>query len=196
MIYKSIFAIISLVFGLAVFVPYYINMWKGTAKPNIFSWGTWTVLTGIGFFLSLKGGGGLGSWIFGLQAILCLGVAVYALKNGKWNISKIDWAFFIASIIIMPIYIFTRDAALSVAIAALLDFLAFLPTFRKSYSKPFSEPALTYLFSGLSFLFSLGALQNYSFVTLFYPSTIVISSGVFALFLFIRRRTLRRQPLT
>ena len=191
MIYKSIFAIISLVFGLAVFIPYYTNIRKGAAMPHIFSWVIWTVLTGIGFFLSLKNGGGQGSWIFGLQAILCLGVAVYALNNGERKITKIDWVLFIGSIIIMPIYIFTKDAALSVAIAALLDFLAFLPTFRKSCFKPYSEPALTYIFSALSFLFSLAALQKYSFVTIFYPSTIVISNGVFVLFLFLRRRALR-----
>jgi hypothetical protein len=192
MIYKNIFAVISLILSLAVFVPYYANIFKRTARPNIFSWLLWGILTGIGFFLSLKGGGGLGAWIFGLQALSCLGIAVYALKNGERKISKIDWALFIGSIMILPVYVFTRNAALSVAIAALLDFLAFLPTFRKAYSQPHSEPALTYLFSALSFLFSLGALQTYSFVTLFYPSTIVITSGVFTLFLFLRRRTLRR----
>lgn len=188
---KTIFTIISLAFGLAVFLPYYINIWKKVAKPHLFSWLTWGILTGIGFILSLGGGGGEGSWIFALQSILCLGIAGYALVKGEKNITRIDWIFFIGAIVIMIIYVFTKNAVISVTLAAAIDFLAFLPTFRKSFSKPHDEPALTYSFSSLSFLFSLGALQTYSFVTMFYPSTLVVTNIVFVLFVLFRRKIIK-----
>jgi hypothetical protein len=186
---KTIFSIISLVFGLGVFLPYYINIWKKTAKPHFFTWVTWGIVTGIGFILSLQAGGGKGSWIFALQSILCLGIAGYALIKGERNITRIDWFFFISALIIIVIYIFTKNAVLSVFLAATIDSLAYLPTIRKSYSKPYDEPALTYFFSFLSFSFSLGALKTYSFVTLFYPLTIVVTSSAFVLFLLIRRKS-------
>lgn len=192
---KNIFTIISLVFGLAVYLPYYFNIWKKTAKPHFFSWITWGILTGIGFILSLRGGGGEGSWIFALQSILCFGIAGYALIKGEKNIKRVDWFFFISAIIILFIYAFTKNAVVSVLLAATIDFLAFLSTFRKSYSKPYDEPALTYFFSSLSFLFSLGALKTHSFVTLFYPSTLVVTNSVFVLFLLIRRKTIELNPV-
>lgn len=188
---KTIFTIISLGFGLMVFLPYYISIWKKTAKPHLFSWLTWGILTGLGFILSLRGGGGEGSWIFALQSILCLGIAGYALIKGEKNIKTIDWFFFVGAIIAIFIYIFTKNAVLSVLLAATIDFLAFLPTFRKSYLKPYDEPTLTYFFSFLSFLFSLGALQTYSFVTLFYPSTLVVTNSVFVFYLLIRRKSVK-----
>ena len=188
---KTIFVIASLIFGLATFLPYYINIWKKVAKPHLFSWLPWGILTSLGFILSLQGGGGEGSWIFALQSILCLGIAGYALVKGEKNITRIDWLFFISAIIIMFVYAFTKDAVLSVVLAATIDFFAFLPTFRKSYSKPYDEPVLTYFFSFLGFLFSLGALQIYSFVTLFYPSTVVVTNCVIVLFLLIRRKSVK-----
>lgn len=188
---KIIFTIISLAFGFALFLPYYINIWKRTAKPHLFSWLTWGILTGLGFILSLKGGGGGGAFVFALQSILCFGVAGYALVKGEKNITRIDWVFFISAITITVIYVFTKNAVLSVFLAATIDCLGFASTFRKSYSKPYDEPALTYFFSSLSFLFSLGALQTYSFVTLFYPSVLVVTNIVFVSFLLIRRKSLR-----
>ncbi|MDO8558878.1 MAG: hypothetical protein Q7R84_00955 [bacterium] len=188
---KTIFTVVSLVFGLAVFIPYYINIWKKVAKPHLFSWITWGILTGIGFILSSQEGGGEGSWIFALQSILCLSIAGYALAKGEKNITRVDWVFFISAIVIMIIYIFTKNAMISVVLAAVIDFFAFLPTFRKSFSKPHDEPALTYFFSSLSFLFSLGALQAYSFVTLFYPSTLVITNTAFVLFVLVRRKVIK-----
>jgi len=191
---KIIFTVISLAFGFALFLPYYINIWKRVAKPHLFSWLMWGILTGLGFILSLKGGGGGGAFIFALQSILCFGVAGYALAKGEKNITRIDWVFFISAIIITAIYVFTKNAVLSVSLAATIDSLGFASTFRKSYSKPYDEPALTYFFSSLSFLFSLGALQAYSFVTLFYPSVLVVTNIVFVSFLLIRRKSLNLAP--
>jgi len=188
---KIIFTIISLAFGFALFLPYYINIFKRTAKPHLFSWLTWGILTGLGFILSLKGGGGGGAFVFALQSILCLGVAGYALVKGEKNIVFIDWVFFVSAMLIIFIYLFTKNAILSVFLAATIDVLGFLPTFRKSYSKPYDEPALTYFFSSLSFLFSLGALRAYSFVTLFYPSALVVADSVLVLFLLIRRKSIK-----
>lgn len=191
---KNIFTIISLFFGFCVFLPYYVNIWKKTAKPHFFSWITWGIVTGIGFILSLRAGGGKGSWIFALQSMLCLGIAGYALIKGEKNITRLDWFFFVSAIIILFLYVFTKNAVVSVSLAAIIDFLAFLPTFRKSYSKPYDEPALTYFSSFLSFLFSLGALQTHSFATLFYPLTLVVTNNVFVLFLLVRRKSVSLTP--
>jgi hypothetical protein len=189
MLSKTIFTVISLALGFALFVPYYLNILKKTAKPHLFSWLTWGILTGLGFILSLKGGGGGGAFIFALQSILCFGVAGYALAKGEKNIVFIDWVFFVSAMLIIFIYLFTKNAVLSVFLAATIDVFGFFPTFRKSYLKPCDEPALTYFLASLSFLFSLGALQTYSFVTLFYPSVLVFVNIVLVLFLLIRRKS-------
>ncbi len=187
---KTLFAAVSLVFGFITFIPYFIEIWKKTAKPHVFSWVTWSLLTGLGFVLSLKGGGGGGAWVFGLQSALCLVIACYAFFHGEKNITRIDRISFGSALVVTVIYIFTKNAILSAFLAATIDCLGYVPTVRKSYMKPLDEPALTFFFSGLSFLFSIAALQAYSFETVFYPSVLVLANGAFVLFLLIRRKSL------
>jgi hypothetical protein len=191
MLTKTIFTIISLTFGFALFVPYYINILKKTAKPHLFSWLTWGILTGIGFILSWRAGGGGGSFYFALQSILCLGVAGYALAKGEKNIIRIDWVFFLSAISIIFIYVFTKNAIVSAFLATAIDVLGFAPTFRKSYKKPYEEPVLTYFLSCLGFLFSVFALEIYSFATAFYPSVLVVANMILVLFLIIRRKSIK-----
>lgn len=187
---KTLFAAASLCFGFITFVPYFVEIWKGTAKPHIFSWVTWSLLTGLGFILSLRGGGGEGAWIFGLQSLLCLLVAVYAIFRGEKHITRTDWISFVSALAVTVIYLFTKNGPVSAFLAAMIDSLGFVPTFRKSYLKPLEEPALTYFFSFLSFLFSLGALQVYSIETVFYPLALVMANLAFVFFLLVRRKVL------
>lgn len=189
MSFRIIFIALSLGLGLAVFLPYYLGIFKKTARPHFFSWFTWGILTALGFVLSSGEGGGEGSWIFALQSILCLGVAVYALFRGEKNITRTDWIFFISAIAAMSVYLFIKIPVAAIILTALTDFLAFLPTFRKSFKKPYEEPVLAYIFAFFSFLFSLGALENYSFVTMFYLLTLVLTNSAFVIFVLIRRKT-------
>jgi hypothetical protein len=186
--FKTIFLIASLISGIAIYIPYYIGILKKEIKPHFFSWSTWAILTAIGFVSSVSSGGGGGSWIFALESVLCISVAIVALFRGEKNITRLDWFFFITAILVMLIYISTKNAVLSVILAALIDFFGFLPTFRKSFSKPKEESVLSYFFSGLGFLFSIGALLDYSFVTMFYPSTLVITNMALVIFLLMRRK--------
>lgn len=185
---KTLFTILSLTLGFAIFVPYYINIFKKKARPHLFSWVTWGILGGLGFILSFLGGGGGGAWIFGLSSILCFGVVGYAIFYGEKNITRIDWAAFIAALTIAGFYVFAKNAAFSVFFVAIIDSLGFVPTFRKSYLKPHDEPALTYFLGSLSFLFSLGALTEHTFVTMFYPATLVATNFALVLFLLFRRK--------
>ena len=189
---KIFFTILSLIAELGVFLPYYINIWKKEAKPHLFSWTTWGILTGLGFVLSFSEGGGGGSLIFAVQSILCLGIAIYALTKREKDITRIDWMVFISAVIITLFYIITKNAAISVLLAATIDFLGFIPTFRKSYSKPYDEPALTYFLAFLGVILSIVALDTYNFVTIFYPLTLTITNLAFVVFLFVRRQKIKK----
>ncbi len=187
---KTIFAIISLLFGTAIFIPYYIGLIQKKTKPHLFSWLTWSLLIGLGFVLSYKGGGGAGSLPFLVDGLLCFTIAVYALVKGEKNITRLDWIAFISALIIMIFYVLTKNAVVSVILTATIDFLGYVPTYRKSYLQPYQEPALTYFFALVSWVFSLGALGTYTFVTMFYPLSLIATNGAFILFLLMRRKVI------
>ncbi len=188
---KEVLAIASLALGFATFVPYCAAMLKGTVKPHLFSWIPWTLTTAVGFWASLSHGGGYGSWLFALQAVCCAAVLVYAIFRGEKEITTLDRAAFVGSVLAVIIYIFTKDAVVSILLAATADCLGFVPTFRKSFMKPRDEPALTYIFSGTSFALSIAALSAYTFETVFYPFVLVAANYVFVLFVTHRKAALR-----
>ena len=185
---KTIFAIISLASGFALFLPYFIGIWKNETKPHLLTWVTWFILTGLGFVLSYTAGGGAGAFTFALQSILCLFIAIYALIKREKNITRVDWMIFTFAIIIMSFYALTKNALLSAIFAATVDCLGYIPTFRKSYLRPYQEPPLTYTMASVSWLFSIFALNAFSVTTLIYPIALVVVNGAFVLFLFIRRK--------
>ena len=190
---KIFFAVLSLVFGFAIFIPYFINIWKRTARPHIFTWITWTILAPIGFLASFSKGGGGGSWIFLFQGTLCFLVVIYAVKNGEKNITTLDWVSFISALALCVFYIFTKQATLAAILAASIDGLSYIPTFRKSYNSPLSEPALTYFFAVVTDCFAIAAIVNYNLATAFYPATLLIINAIMVGFLLIRRKTLAHE---
>ena len=97
---KTVFAIISLVFNFATFLPYYIGIWKKQTKPHLFSWIIWFMLVGLGFVLSYSSGGGFGAFTFALNSLLCLTIVVYALFKGEKNITPVDWIAFGAAVMV------------------------------------------------------------------------------------------------
>ncbi len=187
---KTAFAIISLIIGFAAFVPYYAEMWRGTLKPHIFSWITWTVLTGLGFYLSIADGGGQGAWILGMYSLMCFVVVIFAIFRGEKKITRVDKMAFAAAILTTIIYLLTKNAVVSVILAGVIDSLGFIPTFRKSYNQPNSEPAMTYAIAGASYIFAILALENYTFVTMFYELVLMASNYSFVSFIWWRRQVL------
>ncbi len=187
---KEFFAIVSLVLGFATFVPYFREMWRGTAKPHIFSWIPWTAMTGIAFWLSFTNGGGAGAWLFLLQAVGCGIVLLYAIFHGERHITLLDRVTFTGTVLTIILYLFTKNALVSVVLASVIDTSAFIPTFRKSFLKPWEEPVLAYGISGFSYAFALLAVDTFSFVTALYGACLVLSNVVFVGFALYRRRVL------
>lgn len=187
---KNIFAIISLILSFGIFIPYYIGIWKNETKPHLLTWITWFILTALGFILSYTSGGGAGSFTFALQSILCLSIVIYALFKKEKNIVRFDWIIFACAIIILLFYIFTKNTLLSVIFAAIIDCLGYVPTFRKSYLQPYTEPPSSYALAFASWLFSSFAISTFTATTLIYPIALVVINGTFVTFLFIRRSTI------
>ena len=158
---KTIFTVLSLVFGLALFIQFYIGIWKKETKPHLLTWLIWFMLTAIGFYLSYTSGGGAGSFTFALQSFLCFTIVAYALVKKEKNIVRSDWIVLVFVLLTLLFYTLTKNAMLSALFTASIDSMGYIPTFRKSYSQPFQEPALTYSFSLMSWFCSIFA--QYSF---------------------------------
>jgi hypothetical protein len=183
--------VLAIIIGLTGYVPYFRNIFLGKTKPHAFSWLVWGVLTGIAFFGQLAGKGGAGSWVTGATALVCIAIFLLALDRGEKDFPKSDWLCLIGAGVALLFWALTNSSLIAIILITIIDFIGFLPTFRKSYYKPFDETVFTYVLSGLKFIVGILALQKYSIVTILYPASLVLTNGLFVCLAMIRRQKLK-----
>src|SRR6185369_13805789 len=106
--------------------------------------------------------------------------------------TKSDWAFFISSLLAIPVWLITKNPLWSVIIITIVDNLAAVPTFRKAYHHPDTEHAWTYALSGLKFIVSLFALQSFTWTTALYPASLVLAILAFVVISESRKRAVKK----
>ena len=173
-----------------VYVPAILK-WK--IKPHAFSWLPWTILTSIAFVVQIKNGENI--WGFGplaASALVCAVIFLLSLKYGEKHITRTDIIFFTLSMITIPVWIMTKNDLLAVILICLIDWLAFYPTWRKSWKKPFEEDISMYSLSSFKGFLGLFSLGNLILVNWLYPVFLVLVNLFFALYLVWRRRVMRK----
>lgn len=185
---KEFLSGVSILMALISYIPYLHGMIKGRTRPHAFSWFIWAILTFIAFFAQLTQGGGVGSWLMGFTALMTLLISLAAFFIGKRDIKRSDWWCFGFSLAAIPLWMVTKDPSFSVILITTIDAIAFYPTFRKAYTKPYEEVMFTYVVSTLKFLIGIFALEAYNMNTVLYPLSLVVMNAAFVILLIMRRR--------
>ena len=102
-----------------------------------------------------------------------------------------DWISLIGAILALILWRITRDPTLAVVLITTADAIAYFPTFRKTFWKPFEEHLTFYALGALTYGLALLALETYSLATWLFPTEILIMDSLFVGMGLIRRRQLR-----
>lgn len=180
----------SLIVSTISYVIYITDIIKGKTKPHSFSWLVWSVLGLTVFLIQTVEGAGAGAWVNGYSAIACAVIFLLALKFGEKKIVLVDWIFLAGACLSYVLWLVTKHALPSIILLTTIDFFGFLPTYRKSYHKPFEESASMYWLSSLKYVLSILATSNLTLVNLLYPIVLMLLNGLFTVMLYVRRRAL------
>ncbi len=191
--YKTYLGILAVLLIFVAYVPYFINIFRNKTKPHAFSWLVWGILTGVVFAAQVEQKAGAGSWALGISTAGCFVIFIIALIKGDRQFVLLDWVSLAAALGIIVVWYFMKDPTLSVILAVLIDLFAFVPTYRKSYSKPFDETLWTYAISAIKFIIILLALEVYTLSTWLYPAYLVLANAGFVALLIIRRNNLKNK---
>lgn len=190
--YKILFLIFGIILSTIWYIPYIRNIFKGKTKPHMFTWIILTLVTLVGAIIQLSDG----AWMWGIiilsTAVLCFIIVILSINYWEKEITKSDKNFFLMAISSIILWIIIGNPILSIIIITITEFLGFLPTIRKSYRKPYEETIILFIITSFSLAFSIFALGNYSFLTVFYPSSLILLYWWFFIFLFIRRIQLKK----
>lgn len=189
--YKVYIGVAAVLLTFIGYIPYILDTIKGKTKPHIYTWFIWGLVTAIAFALQVSDAAGFGAYVTLAAAIVCFFIFFIALKQGQKNVTKSDTLFFALSILALFLWLGIDQPLLSVILVSVVDILGFVPTIRKSWSKPFEETLISYAMNTLRFALALVALERYTIITILYPLTWVIANGLFTIYLIYRRSVVK-----
>ena len=188
--YKIIFAFIAAILEIIANFPYINDILLKKTKPHLFTWFIWSMLTVLSFFILISEGAGAGAWVTGVTAVTCLGIFLLAFFFGERKITISDWICLVLAFFALILWRNANDAFLAMIIIVLVDTLGFIPTFRKSFSKPNEETLSTYFLVTCKHILTFLALQSYTPITILYSGVLFITNFLFVVMLITRRKKL------
>jgi hypothetical protein len=185
---KDYLAYVAVVLTIGAYIPYYRDILRGKTHPHVYSWSLWAVLTTLLALLQARGGAGAAVWVTVVVGILCVGVVGLSLRTGRRDITRTDTVVAALSVLAMATWLVTDTPVIALVLAVAADMLAFVPTIRKSYSKPYSETLSLYVTNVMRFALAFAALQSYTFLSAAWIITWLVANALFSIMLIIRRR--------
>lgn len=189
---KEVIGAVAVVLTLGAYVPYYRDILKGKTRPHIYSWSLWGLLTILLVALQVKGGAGPSTWVTAAAGLLCAGVVILSVKNGKKDITVSDTVVAILSLMAIAFWLIAHQPILSMILVITADMLAFVPTVRKSWNKPYTETLSLYVTNAIRFLLALLAIDTYSFLSAAWPLAWALTNALFSLMLVVRRACVKK----
>ena len=189
--YKYILGLLTMVMSVYGHLPYIRGIVKGDTKPHIFTWVIWIVMTAIAFAAQITKGAGPGAWATGVNVILAIIITLLAFRTSDKNITRADWIMFISGIMAIPVWAMTKDPLWSMIIVTIIDALAFGPTIRKSWYRPYEEVAFMYGLNIFRHAITLLALASVNATTAMYPIMLFVMNSLSFAIIMGRRQAIK-----
>lgn len=175
---QFIFGLLGSIFTIICFIPYIISIFQGKAKPNRATWWVWAIN---GFILSL--GNFAAGANYTMLPIICpviaqFCIAILSIKYGEGGWNRFDRRCLVASGVSFILWRILNYDLIAIILPLLIDILAALPTVKKSYYEPETEDLLTYILYTVGGLFTVLAIEQWSFQIAITPLYILCLNAV------------------
>ncbi len=165
----------------------------GKVQPNKLSWLLIGIVPMIAFFAALSEGVGkqaLLSFIVGVNPLMIF-LASFVNKKAYWKLGKFDYYCGFFAFIAIVVWYLSGSGVWAIIFSILADISAALPIFKKSYTHPFSESYVVFLFGIINSALVLLTITHWNFATFAFPLYIFIFNIALVTVIISRRNTLR-----
>ncbi len=157
---ELIFAVISTLIYLIGAIPLWRDILKWRTIPHFFTYIVWLILVGFNLFVLISNGEFMAAIPTMLMTGSLLFGCVYWLKwFKKISINWFDYLCLVLSVLLIFYWIMSQNILQTVIFTAVIDLIAFLPTFKKWWLQPWTESILIYFMSAVGQVFTLLALS-------------------------------------
>lgn len=184
------FIVLSVIFTFSSYLIYFKSILRWETKPHIISWFIWWLISLIILIIQLYNN----AWIWALNiwfvTFLCLLIAFISFKKWSRKINKSDSFSLIFWILSIILWIFSNNPFLSVVLLICVDVFWFIPTILKSLKSPFEENENAYFLAWGWYLMSIFAMNEISFLTIWYVAISCSLNFILAMIIFYKKRSL------
>ncbi len=184
---KETYAIIAALLAIAGNIPYIIDIVRGRVKPHAYTWFVWSLVTGIVFFGQVAKGAGIGALPTLASELFTLIIFILSLKYGFKGITRTDTFFLVLALLGLIPWLLTKDPTVSVAIAVLIDLIAFVPTLRKTWMEPKTETPILFGSNVLRHGLALLSLQTYNVATMLHSIAMITTNTFMTLIIVFKK---------
>lgn len=170
---KDALLILSGILTIGSVVPYIRDIRKGKTKPNLVSWITWTLLTGMATAAIISTGDYRAAFFTGSAALATGAVVILGLKHGYVKYTRFDIICQIAAIVGLILWQAFDSPLIAVVASVIIDLVGALPTFRHSWLKPYEETWAAFALASVAAIIAFFALDSYSWTSVLYPFYII-----------------------
>ncbi len=170
--------IISGACAVAAYVPYVYLTIRGKITPHPISWLLWAILGAVSLITYIAVGA---HETLPLAIVSFIGptlLFLLSVKKWKGRFGRFDYVCLAFSCVAILVYIIFHQAAFALSINLIGDFIAALPTIRKTYHDPSSENLSTWLLFTLSAVIALFALDHLTYGLVILPLYLVLFEGL------------------
>lgn len=172
----NVFASLALIVSISAYIPYLLAVWQGKTKPKRMTWLVWGMVDTIIFGAMLvqnELAPQMLAYVFGAAAIL--GLSFFKGGEGGWT--REDQLVFAGSMIAMALWFFlTANAAIVMSLVAIS--IGTIPTWKRLWQDPSSEPFLPWVLFLVGGFFGLLAIQEWTLASALGPGMFFLFQGV------------------
>lgn len=169
-------------------VSYVRDTLRGTTLPHRITWGLWSVEGILAFFVEIQQHVGLASLMTLALGLIPFVVLVCSFKNplGAWQIDGVDVACGVVSVAGMVFWAAVHEPTVALISFVIADFIAALPTFRKSWRAPDSETPRTFVMGALNTGITLLTLRRFTTAGALFPGVIMMTDSMLSVVILAR----------
>lgn len=187
---KDVLAVVGAIATLLAAMPYLVDIILGKTKPNIVSWLTWTLLTGIGAAAAFAAG----EWQAGVQTfavmVWVMSVVLLGLRYGIAKFTKFDGFCQTGAFLGVALWLALDSPAAAIVVVVMADFIGALPTLRHAWKSPHEETWQTFVYALAGPIMTITSLSVVTLEGLLYPLYFVFINAVIAGVVVYRRQML------